>query len=138
MQYGFTEDIIDLKTIKYSKKNILDIEVTISESPIKEISYYTKLKIEEIYYDGGLVIINYPKLLFIKCEVLETNKSRIKKSLIDKLLFYSNFGYDFYHYNTITKVKICGPHSNSFITLLRKIKYLISFNIRKELLKIYN
>lgn len=116
---------------KYKHDGITYIfKCKIDEHPIKNISKYTNLKIEQIYFDGSLHIL-YPSNVILKKEVL-TLKINDESSfrIIKKISTYIQFHYKFIVYDVnkcyIFSDKSYDKLSNKFKRLYYRFKYKIA------------
>ena len=72
----------------YNRNNSLSVSISIVENPINSVSNYVLLGLEEIYYNGRLIIHKNPKMLITMIENYDgiINDNILKKM---KKLFFS-------------------------------------------------
>ncbi len=111
---------------KINRVKNISFSVRIINNPIKSISNFVSLKIEEIYYNGKLVIHNNMKE-FITME--ENYNGTFSDSIIKRMKKYILFGYKFNIDDNGCKIILNSGNRGSY---LKRLKYMFSFNIRNK------
>lgn len=123
------DEILFMKQINRDKKLTLVINI-IDGSPIRSLTLYTYLKIEQIYYDGSLIIHNFMKEFYTQSE---TFIGHYNEDIFKKMRKYVDYGYSFKIITPDYKISI---NNGSKLRYIKRLKYMFTFNIKSK--KVYN
>lgn len=110
----------------YNRNNSLSVSISIVENPINSVSNYVLLGLEEIYYNGRLIIHKNPKMLIT---MIENYDGIINDNILKKMKKYVDYGYEFKIEDNGCKIKI---NNGSKKSILNRLKYMFSLNIKNK------
>lgn len=122
--YTFNSNNSNIRYIKSINRNELIINILIDNNPIKNLKNINKLKIENIYYNGALILNMYKKELYLKYETIILNNNDEKT--YQKILHYIKYGYKFkiiYENQKIITFNYFNKKSYIFKYILYKCKF---------------
>lgn len=123
------DKILFMKQLNRDKKLTLVINI-VDSSPIKELPSFTYLKIEQIYYDGSLIIHNYMKEFITQHENYNIHYN---DDIFKRMRKYVDYGYSF---NIIVPEYKISIHNGSKGRYFKRLKYMFTFNIKSK--QVYN
>lgn len=117
------------KSVDYN--NFL-INIYIVVNPIDYIFTHKLLKIEKNYFNGGLLVIGYPKNVILKYEKLIINDINLINNN-HNIIKYLNYGYKFKFYNNMNNKIYILYNKTQYTKYLNYIKYILyNLNIYLE------